>query len=152
MCFKLLVMDVDGTMTDGKMYILASGEAFKAFDVKDGYAIKNILHNSGVKLAIITDRVYEIVQRRAQELEVDWIYQGITNKKACLQTLMKSQGYNKEDVVYVGDDINDLECMQGAGYSCCPSDAHEIVRRTVDYVASKSRGAGAIREIIDKFI
>lgn len=152
MSFKLLVMDVDGTMTDGKIYISASGEAFKAFDVKDGYAIKNILHNSGVKSAIITGRVSEIVQKRAEELEIDWVYQGIADKKECLQVLIKDNGYHKEDVIYIGDDINDLECMQIVGYSCCPADAHEMVRRTADYVASKSGGAGAIREIIDKFI
>ena len=149
MGFKLLVMDVDGTLTDGKIYVTAKGEEFKVFDVKDGYGIKNILHEIGMKSAIITGRVSEIVERRAQELEVDWVYQGVSDKKACLQNLMDEHGYAKEEVMYVGDDLNDLECMQMAGYSCCPADAHERVKEIADYVASKHGGAGAIREVIE---
>lgn len=149
MSLKLLVMDVDGTLTDGKIYITAKGEAFKSFDVKDGYGIKNILHNIGMKSAIITGRVSEIVERRAQELEVDWVYQGVSDKRECLQNLMDEYGYAKEEVMYVGDDLNDLECMQMAGYSCCPADAHEEVKKIADYVTIKCGGAGAIREIID---
>lgn len=152
MSFKLLVMDVDGTLTDGRIYITANGEAFKAFDVKDGYGIKNLLHNIGMKSVIITGRVSEIVERRAQELEVDWVYQGVSDKKACLQDLMNKYSYTKEEIIYVGDDLNDLECMQMVGYSCCPSDAHEGVKRIADYVASRCGGSGAIREIIDKVI
>lgn len=149
MRFELLVMDVDGTLTDGKIYISATGEMFKVFDVKDGYAIKNILHNIGMKSAIITGRVSEIVQKRAEELEIDWVYQGIADKKECLQVLMKDNGYHNEDVIYIGDDINDLECMQIVGYSCCPADAHDEVKKMADYVASKCGGAGAVREVID---
>ncbi|MEY8267052.1 HAD-IIIA family hydrolase [Lachnospiraceae bacterium 64-25] len=152
MSLKLLVMDVDGTLTDGKIYITAKGEAFKSFDVKDGYGIKNILHNIGMKSAIITGRVSEIVERRAQELEVDWVYQGVSDKRECLQNLMDEHGYAKEEVMYVGDDLNDLECMQMAGYSCCPADAHEIIKEAADYVASRCGGSGAIREIIDNVI
>lgn len=149
MSFKLLVMDVDGTLTDGKIYITEKGEAFKAFDVKDGYGIKNILHNIGMKSAIITGRISEIVERRAQELEVDWVYQGVSDKRECLQNLMDKHRYTKEEVIYVGDDLNDLECMQMAGYSCCPADAHERIKEIADYVAGKCGGAGAVREVID---
>lgn len=77
------------------------------------------------------------------------MYQGISDKNECLQVLMKDYGYHKEEVIYIGDDINDLECMQIAGYSCCPADAHEKVREIADYVASKCGGAGAVREVID---
>lgn len=149
MSFKLLVMDVDGTLTDGKIYITAKGEEIKTFDVKDGYGIKNILHHIGIKSAIITGRESEIVRKRAQELNVDWVYQGIKDKRACLLTLIKNQGYSSEDVIYIGDDLNDLECMQVVGYGCCPADAHETVKEAADYVASKCGGAGAVREIID---
>lgn len=149
MSFKLFVMDVDGTLTDGKIYITEKGEAFKSFDVKDGYAIKNILHSIGMKSAIITGRISEIVQKRAEELDIDWVYQGISNKKECLQVLIKEHGYHKENVIYMGDDLNDLECMEMAGYSCCPADAHERVKERADYVANKCGGAGAVREVID---
>lgn len=149
MKYKLLVLDVDGTLTDGKIHISEQGELFKTFDVKDGYGIKNILPEIDMKAAIITGRQSEILALRAKELDIEWVYQGVKDKVACLKHLMEEHGYVKEEVVYVGDDLNDLGCMKLAGYTCCPKDAHEDIICIVDYVAKRSGGAGAVREIID---
>lgn len=147
--YKLFVMDVDGTLTDGKIYTSPSGEAFKAFDVKDGYGLKNILKKYNIKTAIITGRQSEIVQRRAEELEIDYLYQGVNDKLACLAQVVEIVECSYEDVVYIGDDVNDLSCMEEAGLSCCPADAHENVKKIAKYVTQRRGGQGAVREVID---
>lgn len=148
--YKLLVMDVDGTLTDGKIYVSSKGELFKAFDVKDGYGLKNILKEYGIKTAIITGRQSEIVQKRAEELNISYLYQGIENKLDCLKRLIKTAGCSYEEVVYIGDDVNDLPCMEKVGLSCCPADAHECVKKIAKYVAKHRGGQGAVREVIDR--
>jgi len=150
--YKLFVMDVDGTLTDGKIYVSPQGEMFKAFDIKDGYGLKNILKQYGIKTAIITGRQSEIVQRRAQELDVDYVYQGVEDKLLCLSQLVEKISCSFADVIYVGDDVNDLSCIEKAGLGCCPADAHERVRETADYVAQCKGGKGAVREIVDMIV
>lgn len=146
---KLFVMDVDGTLTDGKIYVSANGETFKAFDVKDGYGIRHILKSYGIKTAIITGRESGIVQCRAKELDVDFVFQGVQDKVECLETLLNQLGYGWTEVAYVGDDVNDLECVKKAAWSGCPGDAHKSVRRAVTYVAENRGGCGAVREMIE---
>ena len=146
---KLFVMDVDGTLTDGKIYVTANGETFKAFDVKDGYGIRHILKSYGIKTAIITGRESGIVQYRAKELDVDFVFQGVQDKVECLDTLLKQLGYGWTEVAYVGDDVNDLECIKRVAWSGCPGDAHKSVRRVTTYVAENSGGHGAVREMIE---
>ncbi len=150
--YKLFVMDVDGTLTDGKIYMSSKGEVFKAFDVKDGYGLKHLLKKDDIKTAIITGRQSEIVQRRAKELDIDYVYQGIGDKLTCLEELVERVECSFEDVVYVGDDLNDLSCMKRAGLSCCPVDAHQDVKMAAMYVAGCKAGQGAIREIIDMVV
>lgn len=147
--YKLFVMDVDGTLTDGKIYTSPSGEAFKAFDVKDGYGLKNILKKYSIKTAIITGRRSEIVQRRAEELEIDYLCQGVDDKLDCLKQLVERVDCSFEDIVYIGDDVNDLSCMEKAGLSCCPADAHEKVKMAAKYVTQCRGGQGVVREVID---
>ncbi len=146
---KLFVMDVDGTLTDGKIYVAATGEQFKAFDVKDGFGIRHILKKHEIKTAIITGRRSDIVQCRADELEVDFVHQGIQDKVECLEILLEQLGYDWSNVAYVGDDVNDLECMNKAVWSGCPQDAHKSVRDVATYVAERKGGCGAVREIIE---
>ena len=143
-------MDVDGTLTDGKIYISSDGEIFKAFDIKDGYGIKNILKKHNLKTAIITGRYSEIVLKRAEELNIDYLYQGIEDKLACLEQLVEKIGCSYKEVVYMGDDVNDLPCMEKVGLSCCPGDAQEDVKKNVNYIAQRRGGMGAVREVIDK--
>ena len=149
---KLFVMDVDGTLTDGKIYVTANGETFKAFDVKDGYGIRHILKSYGIKTAIITGRESGIVQCRAKELGVDFVFQGVQDKVECLEMLLRQLGYGWTEVAYVGDDVNDLEGSKRVAWSGCPGDAHKSVRNAVAYVAECRGGNGAVREIIDFLI
>lgn len=147
--YKLFVMDVDGTLTDGRIYMSSMGESFKAFDIKDGYGIKHILNHYNIKTAIITGRQSKIVQKRAEELEIDYLYQGIEDKLTCLEQLVRMLDCSFAKVVYIGDDANDLPCMEKVGLSCCPADAHESVKEIAGYVARCKGGQGAVREVID---
>ncbi|MBR5994349.1 MAG: 3-deoxy-D-manno-octulosonate 8-phosphate phosphatase [Lachnospiraceae bacterium] len=143
------VMDVDGTLTDGKIYMSPSGEAMKAFNIKDGYGIHDILLPAGIIPVIITGRTSEIVLNRCKELGISSIYQGVSNKKEELKRLTP----NLDAVAYMGDDINDLECMQlvkaSGGVVACPFDATEKVKQIVDYISSKKGGEGAVRDFIE---
>ena len=149
MTYKLIVMDVDGTLTDGKIYMSAGGEAYKAFDIKDGYGIKHILPQMGIKPVIITGRISDIVRRRAEELEAKLLYQGVTDKLSVLEKIVKEQNCSLKEVIYVGDDINDLSCLEIVGFSACPANAHKDVKNVVNYAATLNGGNGAVREIID---
>lgn len=150
--YKLFVMDVDGTLTDGKIYMSSSGEVFKVFDIKDGYGLKNILKKYNIKTAIITGRRSEVVRRRAEELQIDYLYQGVEDKLVCLKQLVETVNCSFGDVVYIGDDVNDLPCMEKVGVSCCPADAHESVKKIAKYVARCRGGQSVVREVIDMII
>ena len=145
---KYLVMDVDGTLTDGKIYIGPNGEAMKAFSVKDGYVFKYILEPAGIVPIILTARTSRIVQLRCRELGIRNIYQGKLNK---LETLIEVVG-EKElgNCAYFGDDILDLKCMvpikEAGGIVGCPSDAVEEVEAFSNYICTHKAGDGALRE------
>ena len=148
MKIKMLVMDVDGTLTDGKIYMGSDGEVFKAFDVKDGYAIAH-LHEAGIIPVIITGRKSKIVENRAKELNIKEVYQGISDKVEKLKEVAKSNGVLLEEVAYIGDDLNDLDCMSICGLSACPNDAIDEVTSNVDFKCNKNGGYGAVREFIE---
>ena len=150
--YRLLVLDVDGTLTDGKIYLSQHGEEMKAFHVRDGYGIRHILPKLQMDAAMITGRQSEIVKKRAEELGIRMVYQGISDKAACLRQILKEQGYTAKETVYIGDDENDRECMQIVGFCACPADAHRSVRDVADYIASKNSGDGAVREVIDRLL
>ena len=150
MKIKLLAMDVDGTLTDGRIYMGPDGEVMKAFDVKDGYGIVQFKKAGGIPV-IITVRKARIVEQRCKELGIIEIYQGVDNKLQCLQSIMKRYGINKEDVAYIGDDISDLECLKYVGLSACPADAVKTVHSCVGYICNCTGGRGAVREFIDCF-
>ena len=139
MKIKLLVMDVDGTLTDGRIYIGAQGEVMKAFDVRDGYAIVHILPQLGITPAIITGRSSAIVEQRAKELKITELYQGVAAKF----------GASADEIAYIGDDLNDLSCIRYCGITACPADAIPEVLDAVDYACKHDGGRGAIREYID---
>lgn len=145
MKIKLLAMDVDGTMTDGKIYIGANGEAMKAFSVKDGYGIAE-LRKSGVKTAIITARNSEIVERRAIELSIDKVLQGVKDKKNALEMLAKEYGLEKAEIAYIGDDIPDIPAMEYAGLVFCPKDASPEIKIISNIITASEGGKGAIRD------
>lgn len=149
MRIKLFVMDVDGTLTDGKIYIGEDGEIMKAFDVKDGYAIACVLPKVDITPVIITGRKSKIVEQRAKELKIAELHQGISNKLLKLQEVAEKYKVDLEEVAYIGDDLNDIECMELCGLSACPSDAIREVVDKCDYVCKQPGGRGAVREFID---
>lgn len=149
MAIKLLIMDVDGTLTDGKIYMGNNGEVMKAFDIKDGYAIHNILPLYGIIPVIITARQSDIVLNRCKELGIDHCYQGVSNKKQKLIELMAEFDCKIENIAYIGDDLIDLECMQMCGIRGCPADAVEEVKSVCNFISTKNGGNGAVREFIE---
>lgn len=149
---EFLVMDVDGTLTDGKIYMGNRGELCKAFDVKDGYGIRRILIPAGIEPVIITGRRSKIVKNRCRELAIRQLFQGVSDKVACLNQLLgENPDYSK--VAYIGDDLNDLPCMKvvraGGGLVGCPGDAVDAVKAVAHFVCTKNGGNGAVREFID---
>lgn len=148
MDIKMLVMDVDGTLTDGKIYMSDNGELMKAFNIKDGYAIAR-LRDYGIEPVIITGRKSEILSQRCEELKITELYQGVDNKSYKLREVCEKCGINLSQVAYIGDDLNDLPCMKICGYSACPSDAMIQVKDSVNYVCESKGGDGAVREFID---
>ena len=155
---KFLVLDVDGTLTDGKIYMGADGEAFKAFDIKDGYALHTLLKEHNIIPVIITARKSPMVEYRCKELGVTEIHQEIMKKLDCLNDILErystaDQQYDLSNVAYIGDDLLDLQCMNPikkvGGLVACPCNAIESVREVADYICTHKAGEGAVREFID---
>lgn len=151
MDIKMLVMDVDGTLTDGKIYMSANGEIMKAFNIKDGYAIAH-LREYGIEPVIITGRESEIVKKRCAELKITELHQGVSNKLFKLKEVCCNKGIELSNVAYIGDDVNDLTCIQQCGCSASPADALKAVKDKVDYVCTEKGGEGAVREFCEYLI
>lgn len=149
MKIKLLVVDVDGTLTDGCIYMGPEGEAMKAFNCQDGYAIAQVLPQVGITPVIITGRSSRIVANRAAELKITQLYQGIGDKLPKLKEVAREIGAAQEEIAYIGDDLNDLECIRYCGLTGCPADAVPEIREVVDFVSSRNGGRGAVREFVD---
>lgn len=151
MDIKILVLDVDGTLTDGKIYMSANGELMKAFNIKDGYALAR-LPQYGVIPVIITGRKSEIVVQRCKELKITEVYQGIENKAFKLREVCRIHNVELKQCAYIGDDLNDIDCMRLCGHTAAPADAILGVRAKVDYVCSRKGGDGAVREYCDYLV
>ncbi len=146
---KYLVMDVDGTLTDGKIYMGNEGEVFKAFSIKDGCGIRDIAIPAGIIPIVITARESNIVTLRCKELSISEVYQGIRNKSELLSNLIS----DLSTVAYIGDDLLDLQCMipikNAGGIIGCPLDAVDRIKNIADFIASHKGGDGAVREFIE---
>lgn len=151
-CIKLFVMDVDGTLTDGRINMGVEGELFKSFNIRDGYGINEMLPAHGIVPAIITGRTSQIVANRARELHITELYQGKHDKLDTLRSLMEKYHCSKENVAYIGDDILDLVCMRECGLVGCPADACSEVKQIAHYVCAARGGEGAVREFIEHVI
>ena len=149
---KILVMDVDGTLTDGKIYMGSNGEIMKAFNAKDGYGIAQILPKYNIIPMIITGRSSEITLNRAKELKITHIYQGITDKLTTLKDIAEKLSVSFDEIAYIGDDLNDIECIDYAGHTACPNDAVGSIKRYVDYICPSNGGDGAVRDFIDYIV
>jgi len=149
-------MDVDGTLTDGKIYIGASGEVIKAFDIKDGYGIKNMLALNRIRPIVLTGRSSDILTYRCGELGITDVYQGVENKSESLLQIIESLNGFLNECAYIGDDLNDIMCMklikEAGGIVGCPADACFEVANLSSYVCVKNGGQGAVREFIELII
>ena len=154
----LFFLDVDGTLTDGKIHVGENGEIFKSFNVKDGYIIHNIFPKYDIVPVIITGRESIIVKKRCEELGIEEIHQGCTNKKKKMLEIAERYGValNEEGIlinsVYMGDDIPDLECMLTVEISGCPADSVKEIKDVSKYVCRCKAGDGAVREFADWLI
>ena len=150
---RILFMDIDGTLTDGKIYMGNSGEIMKAFSIKDGCGIADILPAKNIVPAIITGRESQILVNRAKEMKVTHLYQNVHNKAEKMLEICKEMEVDLSHAAYIGDDLNDKECMEiirhNGGLSACPIDACEEICKIADFICTKISGDGAVRELID---
>ena len=145
---KLLICDVDGVLSDGKVYFGESGQEFKNFNIKDGLGLK-LLQKIGVQVAIITGRSSDIVARRAAELGIVNVYQGKSDKRATYQKLQQTLQLAPQQIAHIGDDLPDLALMRMSGLGIAVADAHPFVRQHADWVTDLNGGVGAVREAAD---
>ena len=145
---KLLLMDCDGVLTDGRIWILENGEDQKAFHTRDGLGI-DLLHRAGLKSGIISGRISSALERRAQSLGVSYLWQGRDDKRqAFADTLVQAQ-VTSEQVAFVGDDLTDLPLMVQAGFAVAVADAVAEVKAHAHYVTKLKGGKGAVREVVE---
>ncbi|MHC4146326.1 MAG: cytidylyltransferase domain-containing protein [Planctomycetota bacterium] len=145
---KLLVVDVDGTLTDAGIYWSAEGDQLKRFNTRDAKGLE-LVRKVGVEVAIITSENSPIVTARASKLGIDHCFVGIEKKQRCLEALACELRAGLNEVAYIGDDINDLDCLKISGFSACPADAVEAVTVTAQYISKHAGGDGAVREICE---
>jgi len=148
---ELVVLDVDGTMTDSRITYSEDGDEIKSFNVKDGLAIAS-WRKLGKQVAIITGRSSNIVARRAKELHIEHFHQGIENKKEVLESLLEKLDLKMENVAAIGDDLNDLHMLKAAEISFVPRDACAYVDKIASVILTKRGGDGAVREMIEYLI
>ena len=143
-----LVIDVDGTLTDAGIYYDEHGNELKKFCTKDAagfFAVKAM----GIKTIVLTGRECAATARRMSDLKVDYVFQNVREKQRFLRSFMEENHIAKDQLGYIGDDLNDLLPMQMAGFKACPADSCEEIKRIADYVSTVNGGHGAVREIIE---
>ena len=145
---RLLVMDVDGVLTDGRLPFDAQGGECKVFHVRDGYGIRRII-DAGIEVALISGRKSIPVKKRADELGIRHVFLGIKEKLATLKQLAEKLGISLDSIAYVGDDVPDLACMQAAGLGIAVADAHPDLDAVADWHTHLGGGQGAVREVCD---
>lgn len=148
---ELLVFDVDGCLTNGQITYTEEGDEIKSFDVKDGLSISSWVR-LGKKAAIITGRKSKIVERRAKELGISYLFQGVDNKFEALDDLRKRLGLGFAQIAAIGDDLNDFRMLKSVGKSYAPADASKYIREICDVVLYNRGGNGAVREMIEDVI
>jgi 3-deoxy-D-manno-octulosonate 8-phosphate phosphatase (KDO 8-P phosphatase) len=153
---RLLVLDVDGTLTDGRLYYSKDGEALKAFDVRDGHGLRLLAICGGVKLAVLTGRRADLIRVRCQELGIARVVERSRAKHEALAQLCEELGVPLSRTAFIGDDLNDLGALALAGLQACPADAASEVRSQVEaaggFVAAAGGGRGAVRELCEALL
>ena len=145
---QLLVLDVDGVLTDGRLFFDAEGREQKVFHARDGYGMRALMR-SGKEIAIISGRNSRAVEARMQELDIRYVYLGQSDKIATLNKLAADLKITLQEIAYVGDDMPDLECMHAVGLAVAVNDAHQSVRKAADWRTTLPCGLGAVREVCD---
>jgi YrbI family 3-deoxy-D-manno-octulosonate 8-phosphate phosphatase len=148
---KLLVSDVDGVLTDGGAYYSDEGIELKKFNIRDGMGIV-LMQKAGYRVAIVTTEKTKIVERRAERLKVTDLYQGVVNKVAAVEELMKKYSLTWEEVAFIGDDINDVPVLKKVGFAATPSNATATNKKIADYICKTEGGHGAVREVCDLLV
>jgi 3-deoxy-D-manno-octulosonate 8-phosphate phosphatase (KDO 8-P phosphatase) len=142
---RLLLLDVDGVLTDGSLLYTGSGEESKAFNTQDGFGLR-LLQDSGIGVGIITARKSEVVQRRATELKMGFIYQGAGNKRDAFKKIVADTGFKPFEIAYMGDDWLDLPLLQQVGLAVAPANAVNEVKDVAHFITDRSGGCGAVRD------
>lgn len=145
---KLFVSDIDGVLTDAGMYYTENGDELKKFNTRDGAGFW-LLHNAGIQTALITSELVNLVRRRATKLKIDHLFQVKGDKWNVLKKLIADLNLTPENVSYIGDDINDITCIENVGLSFAVADAVDEVKNRVDFILSKKGGEGAVREAVE---
>jgi 3-deoxy-D-manno-octulosonate 8-phosphate phosphatase (KDO 8-P phosphatase) len=145
---RMLIMDVDGVLTDAGMYYSESGEEWKKFNTRDGHGI-TLIHQAGIKTALVTRERTAIVARRALKLGIVEVHQGILDKLPVVQGLLEKHGIAREEACYVGDDLGDLEVMRVIGVAVAVGDALPAIKKVAHLVTRQKGGEGAVREVCD---
>jgi 3-deoxy-D-manno-octulosonate 8-phosphate phosphatase (KDO 8-P phosphatase) len=145
---RLLILDVDGVLTDGKLFFDYQGNEYKSFHARDGHGMK-MLQQSGVVIAVISGRESPIVTLRMQSLGVTHVYQGQEDKRAAFNALLEKLALSSDEVAYVGDDVIDLPVMMHVGLAIAVADANEAVKACADWNTTLNGGVGAVREVCD---
>ncbi len=148
---RMLILDVDGVMTDGSIIMDQHGDEWKAFNVRDGHGIK-MLQRAGISIAIITGRSSMVVAARAQDLGIEFVIQGCLNKAEGLAALEQQSGITAKFCAMMGDDVLDLPPMYQCSLSLAPADAHQAVRSHADWISDADGGHGAIRQAAEGLI
>jgi len=145
---KMIIMDVDGTLTDGSLLVLPDGEELKSYNVKDGAGIL-LAHLAGLKTGIITGKTSKSLEKRAKRLKILNLYQGTMDKTKALSEILKKNNLAPEEVAYIGDDLGDLEVIKTAGLAGAVADAHPVIKKYSHFISHQPGGKGAVREFIE---
>ena len=148
---KLLLLDVDGVLTDGKLYYGNSGEEMKAFNIQDGLGIK-LLQKGGVQVGIITGRMSKLLQRRADELGIDPLVQGREDKLIALNELLHDMHIDMDEIAFMGDDLPDLAVMRDVGLGITPANGSSTNAKQADWQTTNGGGQGAVREVAEMIL
>jgi len=145
---KMLILDVDGVMTDGKIIMDSEGRELKNFNVRDGHGLITIQRH-GIQVAILTGRTSDVVEHRARDLNIKEVYQGALNKKEIFEQILKKNNLLPVNTAFMGDDIVDIPVLKQVGFSVAVADAADVVKKCVNYVTKNNGGQGAVREICE---
>jgi 3-deoxy-D-manno-octulosonate 8-phosphate phosphatase (KDO 8-P phosphatase) len=148
---KMLILDVDGVMTDGGIIMDKDGCEMKQFNVRDGHGLV-MIQRYGLKVAILTGRTSPVVERRARDLKIEEVYQGALNKKEVLTQILAKNNLTPDAIAYMGDDLVDIPVLKTVGFSATVADALDLVKKTVDYVTKNKGGRGAVREVCEMLL